>query len=247
MSEPAGKRHMSSRARLVRASGFVLVTGLAAAATSGCSGVFDPQTTEADRIAALWWVMLAISVIVGLLVLALLAWALMRPARPSVFETHPRVLGAFIFLGGAAVPFVILVAVFGWSLDISDRSGSPMASDYVIQVTGHQFWYEVHYPAENVTVRDELHIPAGKRTRIEVTSADVIHSLWIPELNGKIDMFPGRTTRIFMSDPSPGTYEARCAEFCGVDHATMRMTVSVDELAAFNQWLSAQPKAETHP
>ena len=146
-------------------------------------------------------------------------------------------------IGGGVIPTVILVATFAWSLNVTRLSGSPADSDYVIQITGHQFWYEVHYPEAGITMRDQMEIPAGRRTRVEVTSADVIHSLWIPELNGKIDMFPGRTTHIFFSDPVPGHYKARCAEFCGIDHALMTMDVVVAEPDQFASWIRGQQSA----
>ena len=209
----------------------------------GCSGSLDPSTNEAHRAVDFWWGMFAISVVVAVVVLALIAWALLKGPDKDPTETRGEGMTRFIVIGGGVIPVVILVATFLWSLDVTRLSGSPAGTDYVIQVTGHQFWYEVHYPAEGITVRDQMEIPSDRRTRVEVTSADVIHSLWIPELNGKIDMFPGRTTHIFYTDPAPGHYEARCAEFCGVGHALMRMGITVATPDEFAAWVAQEQHA----
>ena len=112
---------------------------------------------------------------------------------------------------------------------------------------GHQWWWEVRYPGTNAVTANELHIPVRTPVRIEVKTADVIHSFWVPELNRKIDTIPGRTNVVELDADAPGRYRGQCAEFCGLQHAHMAMYVFVDEPDAFRRWLEAQERPAASP
>lgn len=206
----------------------------------GCSGALEPRSDDATQIANLWWVMLAISTLVTVIVLALLGYALFRRRNPSVFEHRKLAAPLFILVGGGVLPLAILVPVFGYSLFVTSQANDSSPSELVIEVVAHRFGYVVNYPSVGVSSNDELHIPEHRATRLNITSEDVIHSFWAPELDGKMDMFPGRTTVIHIEDPLAGTYTARCAEFCGVDHALMRIPVVVEPQASFEVWVASQ-------
>jgi len=108
----------------------------------------------------------------------------------------------------------------------------------VIEVVGHQFWWEVRYPEQGVTVRDELHLPVGRRVNLQLTSADVIHSFWVPELAGKIDLLPARTNTLVLEADRPGDHRSRCAEFCGLEHTRMVLTVVAESEERFAAWVA---------
>jgi cytochrome c oxidase subunit II len=108
----------------------------------------------------------------------------------------------------------------------------------VIEVVGHQFWWEVRYPEQGVTVRDELHLPVGRRVNLQLTSADVIHSFWVPELAGKLDLLPDRTNTLVLEADQPGVHTSRCAEFCGLEHTRMVLTVVAEPEERFAAWVA---------
>ncbi|NIT59929.1 MAG: cytochrome c oxidase subunit II, partial [Aliifodinibius sp.] len=92
-------------------------------------------------------------------------------------------------------------------------------------VIGHQWWWEFYYPDSGVLTANEMHIPAGKKLLLRIESIDVIHDFWVPELGPKIDAIPGHTNHLWMAASDPGVYLGACAEFCGAQHANMRIRV----------------------
>ena len=121
------------------------------------------------------------------------------------------------------------------------------ASAVTIEVTGHQWWWEVRYPEEQVVTANEIHIPVGRPVRVDMTSADVIHSFWVPELHGKMDMIPGRTDVIWLQTDVPGSYRGQCAEFCGLQHAKMALYVVAEPPETFAAWLDQQRQPAAEP
>lgn len=212
------------------------ILGSNALLLSNCGGVTEPRSDEAEHIATLWWVMFGVSCVVAVVVLVLLAYALVRPRRPSRLESS-RSATLFALIGGAIIPGVILLSTFAYSLVVTRQAEKPTTDELVVRITAEQFRYIVTYPAEGVTVEDELHLPAGRDVRLELISRDVIHSFWVPELNGKLDMFPQRQTVMNLHGIQPGQFQARCAEFCGINHATMTMGVVVHSAEDFQAWL----------
>jgi cytochrome c oxidase subunit 2 len=122
---------------------------------------------------------------------------------------------------------------------------------YVIQVTGHQWWWEVQYqdPAANrvFTVANEIHTPVGEPVKIQLESQDVIHSFWVPSLNGKQDLIPGQQNETELIATRPGVYRAQCAEFCGLQHAHMAFTVVAEDREVFARWADSQISPATDP
>jgi cytochrome c oxidase subunit 2 len=110
------------------------------------------------------------------------------------------------------------------------------ASSLEITVTGHDWWWEARYPNGAVTA-NEIHVPAGQRVHINLRSADVIHSLWVPELAPKIDLIPGRANEMWIQADHPGSYRGQCAEYCGLQHAHMIFFVVADTPADFQTWM----------
>jgi cytochrome c oxidase subunit II len=126
------------------------------------------------------------------------------------------------------------------------EDASPPPSTLHVSVIGHQYWWEVRYPHYGVVTANEIHVPVAQpgshATYFELTSTDVIHSLWVPELAGKTDLIPGRINHMWFDASEPGVYRGNCTEFCGVQHANMLLQVVVEEPADFERWIAAQQK-----
>ena len=116
-----------------------------------------------------------------------------------------------------------------------------------VNVVGRQWWWSFEYPELDVVTANELHVPVGRPVRIQLHSADVIHSFWIPKLAGKMDLIPNRKNVMWFQADAPGTYYGQCAEFCGASHAHMRFRVIAQTEAAFADWLLAQQQPAQAP
>ena len=127
------------------------------------------------------------------------------------------------------------------------ENAKPTPGDIVVEVVGHQWWWEFRYPGlGNLVTANELHLPANRTVSLELKSADVIHSFWVPAFAGKKDLIPGRTNHLWFTPEKTGTYSGQCAEFCGASHANMMFKVVVQEPAEFEAWV-AQQKAPVPP
>lgn len=149
-----------------------------------------------------------------------------------------------IAIGGFAVPAVVLAALLAYGMPTLARQlDGNRAAEVRLTVTGEQWWWRVRYelPAGgHVDLANEVRLPRGRVAEVILTSANVIHSFWIPPLAGKMDMIPGRVTRIMLEPIRTGTYRGVCAEYCGASHARMAFAVEVMEPDAYDRWLLAQ-------
>jgi len=228
----------------------VLVLVLLAA---GCGGsdqsTLSPESHASSEIAQLWWVMLAASAVIFGVVLVLIAAALLRRRGPEAPPDTRAGGGLWIpAIGGVAIPIVLLVALFALTLNTLPAT-SPTAQTGVltVKVTGRQWFWDVEYPGAGVRTANELHVPVGQTVNVEVTSGDVIHSFWVPELNRKIDMIPGRVNTVQLEADRAGTYRGQCAEFCGLQHAHMAFFVIAQPRAEFDRWLAAEARPAPRP
>ena len=232
------------------------VAALAAGALcAGCApqSTLWPAGAGADRIASLAWFLIAVAAVVYVAVLAVLFAALARNRngpRDAVDLTPTST--RFVSIGGAVIPGIILLGVFVVGLAIMGAVPTPTpARQLVIHVTGHQWWWQADYDypdlQQRFTTANELHIPVGIPVKVLLTSADVIHSFWVPRLQGKLDVIPGDTNDIRLLADRPGVYRGQCAEFCGLQHAHMGIVVVADSPAQFRQWATGQLAAGAAP
>lgn len=217
--------------------------------------MLDPAGPSAQAIAAVWWWMLGVSTLVLLGVLALWLVA-MRRHSPSANGNEQPGAGPgrrWIIGGGILLPVAAIVPllIFGSSAGLHQlpqsqpplaRSGAGQAAVAPLRIdaTGQQWWWALHYPASGVRLRNELRLPVGRPVHVHVGSLDVIHSFWVPRLGGKLDAIPGRTGIVRLQADQAGTFRGQCAEFCGLGHAHMVMTVIAMPAAEFDAWLAAQ-------
>jgi cytochrome c oxidase subunit II len=223
----------------------VNVAWVAALCLPGCRGdlsTLDPAGPHAASIASLWWVMFYGAVILFALVCVLLAFAFLRP---GIGRRAPPSL--WLVGGGLVLPAVVLTPLMIYALWTGERLLFRPADGGVTQVDvlARQWeWSFTYRKADGSTHRsvNVLHIPAGQKVRLNVTSADVIHSFWVPRLAGKIDAIPGHSTVLRLSADAPGMYRGLCAEFCGVAHLEMQMTVQAHaSLAEYEAAIAALP------
>lgn len=203
--------------------------------------VLDPAGPFAGSIAVLSWVLFATAAIVLGVVLAALWVALFGP------PTLRAKLGgqALVWIGGVAFPLVVLTALLVYGLSLTrSLSEAPPAGTMRVAVTGEMWWWRVAYLDQQGEVMlhdaNELHIPVGETVVIELRSADVIHSFWVPRLSGKLDMIPGRVNLMKIRADEPGTYGGQCAEYCGGPHALMGFVVVAHPPARFRQIMAAR-------
>lgn len=211
--------------------------------TGSGQSVLTPHSGPEHSITTLWWVMFGVSCVGLTLIAVLLLLGWIRRNRAALpFGGSERAATRLIVGLGIATPVVLLSALFIWS-DVfvirSTAAPSPRSTALTVHVVGHQWFWEIRYGAQQVTA-NELHIPVRTRVQVIGTTADVIHSLWVPELNRKADLIPGRTNYLLLYADRAGTYLGQCAEFCGLQHAHMEIVVVAEPRARFEQWLRTQ-------
>ncbi len=229
-------------------------------ALAGCGGrtqsSLAPESHAAKDIASLfWWMMGGAWIGLGLVV-ALLLWSWQRRKRRGFGRDSGGVkpgerVGWLVVVGaGIVVPIVLLATLFVIS-DVfvikTTEAPAANATRLTVHVVGHEWWWEVRYPGKGVVTANELHIPARTPVRLEVTTADVIHSFWVPQLNRTIDAIPGKTNAIELYAEAPGRYRGQCDEFCGLQHAHMAFSVDAEPPAVFRRWLAAQARPAAAP
>lgn len=212
--------------------------------------MFAPASTPAAAIRDLSWLVLAICAVIFVVVAGVLAYSLVRFREASGDDGRlpPQVYGSTqIELAWTVVPFVIVVVLFlATARYIFGIEGvEPRPGALQVTVVGNQWWWEIRYPALGIVTANELHLPVSDPanpapTFLTLQSVDVIHSFWVPQLAGKVDVIPNKTNRVWMDPRAPGLYVGQCAEFCGLQHAGMLLRVIVHEKAEFARWVTAQ-------
>jgi cytochrome c oxidase subunit 2 len=220
----------------------------------------QPAGAAAGNINALWWrsFWLLAGVYVITIVLTLIpAWRRRSRNGIEAIQVEPGLssekwLGAVVG-GGVFVTTIILFVLLIGDFVVGNKSRAlERESDpLVIQVTGHQWWWEVQYmgPTSSLMVNDanEIHVPVNRAVRFELKGADVIHSLWVPNISGKKDLIPGHPTSLTMKATHLGTYWGQCAEYCGYEHAKMRLAFIVQTPEEFSSWATAARSSAPAP
>lgn len=240
-------RQLPTRVELRATAG---ATGLLIAGCAGPQSALDAQGPVSAAIVELTWVLFAGATAIFAVVMALLFYAMFRdPRRRPTLATTP-----FLVISGLLVPAIVLTGLLVYSTGINRRITAAVEQPLRIEVTGHQWWWEVRYPAgagaPAVRTANELRLPAGVPVEFSVRSADVVHSFWIPALAGKVDMIPGRVNTLRLLADAAGRFNVQCSEFCGAQHAQMGMVVIVEPQSAFDEWRrerAAPATGATHP
>lgn len=235
---------------------------------SGCHTLqssYDAHGAAAEKISHLSWFMTILFLIVTIVMWALFAIAFYR-RRGDLTEHEPIDASGgegWIAIGGIAIPLVVLTILFVWGLDLlrafpihgmhgansHDAMAHSMKPD--ILIIGHQWWWEIHYlnddQSKQVATANELHLPVGRPVNIRLETQDVMHSFWVPALHGKVDLIPGQPNFLRIEAGAPGEYQGQCAEYCGAEHARMRLLAIAQTPDEYQAWLDAQVQPGHEP
>jgi cytochrome c oxidase subunit II len=212
----------------------------------GCSGAqsaLDPAGPHAAALAQATWIMVGGATAIFVIVMLLAGYAVYRqPERRLRVPSNALIIG-----GGLVFPVVVLTALLAYGVWLTGalrapEDGAMQEGALQVGVTGRMWWWEVRYPGaregEAAATANEIRIPVGRPVTFSLTSPDVIHSFWVPRLAGKIDLIPGRETRLTVRADRAGVFRGQCAEYCGTQHALMSFHVVALEPEAFEQWLA---------
>lgn len=232
---------------------------------AGCHGpraVLSPASAEAAQVGFLWWTFFGVAVAVFALVMLFLLGAIRRAQRlrlgpaPETAVLEPpaateRTL-AVVVSSAVALTAIVLLGLLVTDFAIGRTLRSPVSGDTLtIKITGHQWWWQIEYqdstPANIIRAANELHLPVGRPVELILNSADVIHSFWLPNLQGKRDLIPGKTQRLWLQPDRVGEFRGQCAEFCGYQHAHMRLVAIVESAEDFAKWQEAQRQPAPEP
>ena len=210
--------------------------------------VLDPAGPQAAAIEWLWWLIFLISTAVFIVVMAVLAWAVIR-------RSHRQSSDVVMTRWVVAASVTTVVILFLWlvaSVSVGRATSAPQMADAVsINITGRQWWWQLEYvdtlPSNRFRTANEILIPVGRPVVVNVTSRDVIHSFWVPSLHGKRDLVPGYVTSLWFQADREGIYRGQCAEFCGYQHANMALFVRAVPDRDFQSWLAGQRQPAVEP
>jgi len=236
---------VSSRTRL---RVFLVASGIGLLAT-GCgsdNSIVDPKGSEAHRIADVWWLMFGLATAVYVIVAGFILYASTRGRRRGAEESRLHD-NAFIWIGGVFAPVLILAVLAVVTVSTTEALRKPARDELRIDITGELWWWRVNYHDAGIESANEIYLPAGQPIDIRLTSDNVIHSFWVPQLAGKEDAIPGQVNQLRFTADDVGTYIGQCAEYCGIQHAHMSIRVHVLTPGDFGRWLARQERPPGEP
>ena len=232
-----------------------LVLAATGCARGGPHSALDPAGPQAMHIHSLWQVLLWGCVAVYLVVMAALVFALVKhhPAPDTNDLPEPARRRVVQVISVSVGITVVILAWFMSATLVAENRLKDLETEnpLTIVVTGKQWWWDVQYedavPMNRIRTANEIHIPVGRPVHLRLFSADVIHSFWVPSLHGKRDLIPGRENSLWIQADRVGVFEGQCAEFCGMQHAHMRLLVVAQPKEDFEAWMESQRRAPEEP
>lgn len=216
---------------------------------TGASGsIFDPASPHAQAISDLFVITLWICAGIFAIVAGFVGYSLIR-YRWREGEPEPAQLAGHktLEIVWTAIPFLIVLVLFGLTVQAMQRSDPPAAPDADLVIIGHQWWWEIRDPKLGYIAANEIHIPVGRPISIRLDTADVLHEFWVPQLTRKMTTVPGAGNHVWMQADRPGVYQGVCSEFCGTQHAWMRFEVIAELPEQFEAWARQQRQAAPAP
>lgn len=202
--------------------------------------VLNPASPQAEALRHLFAVTLFVCGVIFLIVTTLVIICIVRFRRKADAPEPPQITGSQkLEITWTTLSILILVGLFVLTVHAMHASDPVTHRAPDLTVIGHQWWWEIRYP-DGVMAANEIHIPIGKNLLMRVESADVIHDFWVPALGRKMDMVPGNKNQIWIRADKPGQYLGACAEYCGAEHAWMRILVVAQTPKDYQKWLAHQ-------
>jgi cytochrome c oxidase subunit II len=219
--------------------------------------IFAPVSPQAIAVTHLWWWMFGVGAFIWVLVTVLALWAVHARAGAREADALMHVAPAAhhraerVVSGGIFATVLILAGFLAYDFSVGRALAAHPAHALTIQVTGHQWWWDALYedpdPSKQVETANEIHVPVGEPIQLKLVAADVIHSFWAPNLNGKRDLIPGYASTLWFRADTAGIYRGQCAEFCGLQHAKMAFYIIAEPRVKFTAWLAAASTPPTPP
>lgn len=235
------KPSTSRRSSLSLLFALVLPILLSACTWGGNHSPLNPASGPTETVNRLWWIMFWMSIVIEALVAGLVVISLIRFRRKAGDPDPVQISGnTRIEIAWTIAPAMILVVLLVLTLTTMINISEPKGTTMRVTVTGHRWWWEFDYQGMNIVTGNEMHIPLDEPVHIDLRSADVIHSFWVPALAGKRDAIPGHDNTLWISANKPGTYRGECTEFCGAEHANMNFIVVAQPRAEFDAWVRGQ-------
>jgi len=230
---------------------FLIGLGLVLNGCAPSPTFLKPASLIAGHEAKLYWEILIETLSVFVLIIGAFIWIFIRDRdRGGKKVIPPQLYGK---LAWALVPFLAIVLLDGADFVAMAQTmfavapPAAAAQDIQVHVIGHRWWWEFEYPDQHIKTANELHIPLGATVQITLDSVDVIHSFWVPQLAGKTDVIPGQTNHMWITSDQVGEFLGQCTEFCGTEHALMRLKTVVQSKADFDAWVANQQMAAAQP
>lgn len=223
---------------------------LAMLVLTGCTpddslNVLDPKGSAGEKSLDLIYLSIGMMLVVFVIVMAIFVYVLVKFRKRegvtldrSKYKDHNTVLEIIWTVLPIAALVALAIPTVKYTFELADNPDPKKQETLVIEVTGHQYWWEFNYPKQGFKTAQEIHIPTGKKVLFKITGKDVLHAFWVPALGGKIDVVPGRVNELWLDAKKPGFYQGKCAELCGASHALMDFKVIADEPAEFDKWVA---------
>jgi cytochrome c oxidase subunit 2 len=242
-----GSAGVSCRRRAALRAGALSLCACALCACAGEQAVLAPRGPQAAALAQLSWVLFTGGAAILTLVVLLTAWAALGDERRRRWMGNER----FVLVAGLGMPVAVLTALLVYALPLTSETRAPVPGALRIEVVGERWWWRVRYldaaGRVDFETANELRIPVDAPVSVVLSTADVIHSFWVPNLAGKLDMIPGHVNELPLRASTPGTYRGQCAEYCGGAHALMAFYVVVERPEAFERWRERQRADASEP
>ena len=239
---------MNSKRSLITGSIIaLLLTGCASSPT-----FLSPGSSVAAQESQLYMIIFYMALGVFVLVESLLVYNIIRFGflKKNDGEEPRQIYGNWhLEVAWTAIPIILVGILFYFTVRTMVAVAAPPPGDQTLKVhiIGHQWWWEFDYPDLGIITANELHVPVSKSVALDLDSMDVIHSFWVPQLSGKVDVIPGQTNHLWFKADQVGSYHGHCAEFCGQNHANMRIKVVVESQADFDAWVKNQQQPPVQP
>lgn len=255
-NSPVLRSRPESRWILAAVGMSLLLAGCAPAAIgTGTPNALDVRGRVAAVIAEEWWVQFGLGTAVFLVVTGILLYLVftsesnrLEPREMPIDRSPVQAGNWWIWIGGVIVPVVILGVLLFFSMRSHIALASPPKEPaFTVEVIGHRWWWEVRYPELGIVSANEIHLPLGEPVEVHLTSNDVIHSFWVPQITGKLDLNPGVTNTTWVQADIAGIYRGICAEYCGLQHANMQFLVVAEPRAEWEQWRQRESQAAPQP